>query len=71
MQESVQEYVEVEVYDGRLDEVDGPGSEDWEQVEEREPVGVGVQGGHRVVDVAAMERAEAERAGLGQRVNLQ
>jgi hypothetical protein len=24
-----------------------------------------------VVDVAAMERAEAERAGLGQRVNLQ
>jgi cell division septum initiation protein DivIVA len=71
IQESVQEYVEVEVYDGRLDEVDGPGSEDWEQTQEREPVGVGVQGGHRVVDVAAMERAEAERAGLGQRVNLQ
>jgi cell division septum initiation protein DivIVA len=66
-----QEYAEVEVYDGRLDEVDHPASQDWEQVEEREPVGVGAPSGHRVVDVAAMERAEAERAGLGQRVNLQ
>jgi hypothetical protein len=70
-EESVPEYAEVEVYDGRLDEIDSPGSEDWEQVDERQPVGVGAQGGHRVVDVAAMERAEAERAGLGQRVNLQ
>ena len=40
----------------------------WEQGE-REPVGVGA--GHRVLDIAAIERAEAERAGLGQRVNLQ
>jgi len=77
------EYAEVEVYDGRLDDVDDvepeadrepghdAGHDDWEQLPERQPVGVGVQGGHRVLDVAAMERAEAERAGLGQRVNLQ
>jgi cell division septum initiation protein DivIVA len=32
---------------------------------------VGVQGERRVVDLAGMERGAAERAGLGQRVNLQ
>ena len=69
------EYVEVEVYDGRVeDAADENGQDDdraWEPAEERQPVGVGAQREHRVVDVAAMERAEAERAGLGQRVNLQ
>lgn len=43
----------------------------WEPAGARQPVGVGAQREHRVVDVAAVERAEAERAGLGQRVNLQ
>jgi vacuolar-type H+-ATPase subunit H len=76
-------YVEVEVYDGRSDEqasdqgaqagessgAGEPGEVDpaWD----RRPVGVGAQREHRVVDVAGMERAEAERAGLGHRVNLQ
>jgi len=75
-----EQYVEVGVYDGRLD--DEPVAEpvvepvaDWDPVPEPlpelEPVGVGGPNGHRVVDVAAMERAEAERAGLGHRVNLQ
>ena len=74
-EEYVAEYVEVEVYDGRVeDAADETSQEDeqaWEPAEERQPVGVGAQREHRVVDVAAMERAEAERAGLGQRVNLQ
>jgi vacuolar-type H+-ATPase subunit H len=38
---------------------------------DRSPVGAGVGAGHRVLDVAALERAEAERAGLGHRANLQ
>jgi hypothetical protein len=79
VEEYAAEYVESEVYDGRVDEakdaaVDSP-SEDlepvWEPPEERQAVSVGAQREHRVVDVAAVERAEAERAGLGQRVNLQ
>ncbi|HST82903.1 MAG TPA: hypothetical protein VLL08_14315 [Kineosporiaceae bacterium] len=65
------EYVEVEVYDGRIDEANDAAKEQSEPVDERQPVGVGAQREHRVVDVAAIERAEAERAGLGQRVNLQ
>ena len=69
------EYVEVEVYDGRVDEANDAANAQSdaqpEPVEERQPVGVGAQREHRVVDVAAIERAEAERAGLGQHVNLQ
>jgi cell division septum initiation protein DivIVA len=86
--EYVEEYAEVEVYDGQGDSRPGDEAADGEHgvdpaqeqghpgrsghpADERQPVGVGAQRGHRVVDVAAMERAEAERAGLGQRVNLQ
>ena len=69
-----EQYAETEVYDGRLDD-EPPAKPDWDPVPELdpelEPVGVGVSNRHRVVDVAAMERAEAERAGLGHRVNLQ
>jgi cell division septum initiation protein DivIVA len=71
VEEYAAEYVEVEVYDGRVEDAADETSEAWEPAEERQPVGVGAQREHRVVDVAAMERAEAERAGLGQRVNLQ
>jgi uncharacterized protein YciI len=76
--EYVEEYVEVEVYDGRVHEDDEAAADEaagdesgWAAAEERQSVGVGAQREHRVVDVAAMERAEAERAGLGSRVNLQ
>lgn len=69
VEEYVAEYAEVEVFDGRSADPDD--AESPEPADERQPVGVGAQREHRVVDVAAMERAEAERAGLGQRVNLQ
>jgi cell division septum initiation protein DivIVA len=69
-EEYTAEYAEVEVFDGRSDEVDEeppPGEPStWEPAAERQSVGVGAQREHRVVDVAAMERAEAQRAGLGQ-----
>jgi cell division septum initiation protein DivIVA len=66
-EEYVETYVEVEVFDGRSeDTADEPG-----EAAERQTVGVGAQREHRVVDVAAVERAAAEAAGLGQRVNLQ
>jgi cell division septum initiation protein DivIVA len=75
VEEYAAEYVEVEVYDGRVEDAADETNQDadraWEPAEERQPVGVGAQREHRVVDVAAMERAEAERAGLGHRVNLQ
>jgi cell division septum initiation protein DivIVA len=49
--------------------------QDWvpdeEPEQERAPVTVGAQRERRILDVAQMERAAAERAGLGQRVNLQ
>lgn len=75
VEEYVAEFPEVEVFDGRIEDGDEAPAESrepaWEQVEERQAVGVGAQREHRIVDVAAMERAEAERAGLGHRVNLQ
>jgi cell division septum initiation protein DivIVA len=77
-EEYVETYVEVEVFDGRSeDAADEPGASgeagEAGEAAERQGVGVGVgaQREHRVVDVAAVERAAAEAAGLGQRVNLQ
>ena len=61
------EYADVEVYDGRSDDSEEQRAQQLrESGGERQSVGVGAQREHRVVDVAAIERAAAERAGLGQ-----
>jgi hypothetical protein len=62
-------YVEVTVSEAfDQDWVPDPGSE---PDADRAPVPVGASSEPRIVDVAQMERAAAERSGLGQRVNLQ
>jgi cell division septum initiation protein DivIVA len=44
---------------------------EWSPASELVPAQVGMAGERRVVDLAGMERGEAERSGLGQRANLQ